>query len=187
MSSALQAGPIAIDACSLINLCAANESIEGLFRLGFTFHLSPITQREALYVRVGGTGPNAKVKQPIDLSAAIALRAIVVAPLAGAVEQGLFVLLAGALDDGEAASCALAISRGIPLLSDDAAARRVLASNPYWGTALDTPAIMKYWFDAARIPQPMAGELLRNIVERASFTVPKSNPLKLWWDSTLAS
>lgn len=184
MISALQVGLVVIDACSLINLCAADGSIEGLFRLGFTFHVSPIAQKEALFVRVKGTGPDAKVKQPLDLDAAIALGAIVVTPFSGVAEEALFVSLAGALDDGEAASCALATSRGIALLSDDGAARRVLTAHPYWGTVIDTPAVMKHWFDLAGIAQPMSGQLLRDIVERASFTVPKSHPLKAWWDST---
>ncbi len=187
MTSALQPGPVAIDACSLINLYAASGSIQGLFGLGFKFHLSPVVQREALFVRVGGTGPDADQRQPVDIRSAIALGAIIVTPFSGPAEEQLFICFAQSLDDGEAAACALAVSRGIPLLSDDRAAIRLLTRPRYAATVLDTPAIVKYWFDAASVGPPAAGEIIRQIMQRASFTPPANHPLRAWWDLQVQS
>jgi hypothetical protein len=85
------------------------------------------------------------------------------------------------MDDGEAATGALAISRGAIVVSDDRKARRIFGTRHPLLPLRTTSEIVEAWADRTN---PSADELagvLRDIETRARFRPGPSDPLLAWW------
>jgi predicted nucleic acid-binding protein len=90
-----------------------------------------------------------------------------------------FVSLAGELDDGEAATLAIAEVRGFAVATDDRKARRVLTTLDPQPLVTSTAAILRAW--AANRGAEEVRRCLRLIERRASFLPPRSDPDTAWW------
>jgi predicted nucleic acid-binding protein len=95
-------------------------------------------------------------------------------------EYSLYVNLTRMIDDGEAATIAIAVMRSLPLATDDRKARRVCADLhlPEPRRTLD---ILHSYANAASLPQPKIREILVKIRDRASFQPPRNDPDQKWW------
>ena len=86
------------------------------------------------------------------------------------------------VNDGEAASAAVAVAKGFTLLTDEALARRVMAARKYEHLLLTTADVLKVWVAAAGVDADTLREMIRRIEQRASFTIQRNHHLKPWWD-----
>jgi predicted nucleic acid-binding protein len=84
------------------------------------------------------------------------------------------------VDDGEAATIAVAAERGIPLATDDRKARRVCAELQL-AEPMRTLGILHSYADAVRLQPAQLRNLLVKIRDRASFQPPRSDPDHKWW------
>jgi len=58
-----------LDACSLLNLCAADPLLDDLVGLGARFHIVPQVRQEALFLRGDDPGAPARVRVDIETAA----------------------------------------------------------------------------------------------------------------------
>ena len=84
------------------------------------------------------------------------------------------------IDDGEAATIAIAVRRSFPLATDDRKARKVCA-DLHLPEPRRTLGILHSYADAARLPQPQIREILVKVRDRASFQPPRNDPDQKWW------
>lgn len=169
--------PLLLDACILINLAATNRITDIARALSSTFVLLQQAAAEVGYLR--DTSGGDVVPTPIDLTRydSQSMKIISLTPA----EYPRYVELARIVDDGEAATIAVAAGRTMPLATDDRKARRLCAKLQLQ-EPLRTLSILHSYADAIHLPQPETRDLLTSIRDRASFQPPRSDPDRKWWE-----
>lgn len=197
---------VALDACCLINLCAAGKILvaesssapprrrgRGGARaspkagsgLGLNLHVPSRVAEETLYIlQPDPDDANRLVRSPIDLAHYTAAGLLQPCDLEGQEEIALFVQMAGQLGDGEAACFAIAAKRGWALATDDRRARRFADESSL--TVITTPELVKLWAKNTRANDREIAGVLRNIQRFAYFTPRPGAPEYAWWTSCLA-
>jgi hypothetical protein len=99
----------------------------------------------------------------------------------GTDELARFVALARELDDGEAATLAVAESRGLAVATDDRKARRILTTLNPPPAITSTLAIVRAW--AVGRSDAEIRNCIKLIERRASFMPPRADPDADWWES----
>jgi len=170
---------ILLDACVAINLMAA-EDLDSIGRaLGTDFLMADQAAAEIGYLRdeIGGQ----IVRTPINLRPHLASGAMRFLSLTDK-ELPQYVRLAAMVDDGEAATLAIAESRGLQLATDDRKARRVCAE-----LGLPEPIrslyLLRSYADAAALSEQAVRERLVRIRDRASFRPRRMDPDFKWWSA----
>jgi predicted nucleic acid-binding protein len=150
------------DASSLINvyssLCA-----EAILRAVFDTILIPReVEAESFFIRQPSPDDPAQlIHVPLDLAPLSRSGILTVVSLAQQSELNLFIRLVAILDDGEAASLALAASRGLPLVTDDRKAANIAGDLDV--RVITTPEVLKHWVDAASPAQDEVITVVTNI------------------------
>ena len=173
-----------LDACSLLNLVASRRFAEIARDRPMGFVISAQVASEVEYVRRGGRDLDANDRDQIDLQTLEESGSLRIVQLAPGEEISTFVAFAREMDDGEAASCALAVHRGGRLISDDRKARRMLAQRSPTTPLLATSEVIKAWAEQVRLPAADLVQVLRDVEERAGFRPGRHDPLADWWGST---
>jgi len=180
-----------IDACCLLNILASGycEAILRSPRNGQVqdYTVAEIACNEVLYLRRGGNGEDADTHETVDLEPLFASGLLRLERLETVEETEAFVALATQLDDGEAATCALALQRDYGIVTDDRKARHLLASGTPAIDCVGTLELLKAWSDAAGSDPISVAVALRSIRDRARYIPPRSDPLRLWWDAMINS
>ena len=155
---------LALDACCLINLCAAGTILRPpsfpaakarhgakasaraerhpAFRLNL--HVPSKVTGETLYIKQPDEEDQTKlVKCPLDLQEYLAAGLLAGCDFQNQAEIELFVRMAAQLGDGEAACFAIATQRGWALATDDRRARKLAAAVRL--TVITTPELVKLW------------------------------------------
>jgi hypothetical protein len=90
-------------------------------------------------------------------------------------------MFAAELDDGEARSAAVALHRGLWLVTDDRPSLRVARTNVPAIPSLTTPEWMKQWAEG----EPAESQAVRDAVHRiemcARYRPRRLDPLHAWW------
>lgn len=196
---------VALDACCLINLCAAGrvlgkESSSGgpprhgrtgagaspkpISGIGLSLHVPSKVADETLYIlQPDPEDPGRLVKCPIDLDYHAAAGLLHKCDLENREEIELFVQMAAQLGDGEAACFAIAAKRGWALATDDRRARRFAAESGL--AVITTPELVKLWAENTQASDEEIAEVLQNIQRFAYFTPRASSPEYAWWAERL--
>lgn len=133
--------------------------------------VSDAVLRESLYLRaLDPTSPPERV----DLSQLIESGLLRVCSTETSAEESLYVELASELDDGEALSLALSLSRGFGLATDDRKATRI-AKERGIVEIFGTPEILQ------ACPGIEVSEAIRLIEYRARFSPASGASLRDWW------
>ena len=167
-----------LDACVAINLAAATGVDRIADTLQLTFIIAAQAAAEAGYLRdiVKGT----VVLTPIDLEQYLSSEALEIRELE-ATELALYLELALIVDDGEAATIALALERGIDLATDDRRARR-LCEERGLAEPTRTVALLRSYAESAQLTDDEVRKMLVRVRERASFLPARSDPDLKWWN-----
>ncbi|MGA2034452.1 MAG: hypothetical protein ABSG68_19575 [Thermoguttaceae bacterium] len=190
----------ALDACCLINLCAAGKVLGAVSSsararrgaaspkpgsaLGLNLHIPSKVSEETLYILQPDVEDASKlVKSPIDLEHLTAAGFLHKCDLEGQEEIELFVQMAIPLGDGEAACFAIAAKRGWALATDDRRARRLAAESSL--AVITTPELVKLWAKNTNASDEEVVAVLQNIQKFAYFTPRASAPEYAWWASCL--
>lgn len=174
-----------IDACCALNLCATGQLAACLAALRCACFVPAVVLTEALYIRQPDPEDQAMlVPAPIDLQPSIASGVLHVCDAEGEQETGLFVELAGKLDDGEAMCLAIAKARGWRMATDDRKARRL--ADELGVNVLTTPHMMKTWAEETSAPDAGIAVVLRSIETCARFVPHRTQPLYQWWTEILS-
>jgi predicted nucleic acid-binding protein len=167
-----------LDACVAINLAAATRLDQIADALQVTFIIVQQAASEAGYLRdiVKGT----TVLTPINLVQLSSGEALEIRELAPE-ELALYLELAAIVDDGEAATIALAIHQRIDLATDDRRARRLCAERDLAEPAR-TMALLHAYAEAAQLTNDEVRRMLVQVRDRASFLPARSDPHLKWWN-----
>lgn len=193
---------VALDACCLINLCAAgrmlcpsssstartqrgakaHKSTQRSSGFGLSLHVPAKVTGEVLYImQTDDEDQTNLVACPIDLQPYLAAGLLAPCDLETHEEIELFVQMAAQLGDGEAACFALAAKRGWALATDDRRARRLAAESGL--TVITTPELVKLWAENTHASDEEIGTVLQNIQRFAYFTPRPNSPEYAWWGS----
>ena len=100
----------------------------------------------------------------------------------GGQEEELYVDYSALLDDGEAMSLAIAVSRGYVLATDERKARRLFIDTTQDPKRLiATSELLRQWADAERIPEDRVRIALQQIEKRARYQPPTNDSNCQWW------
>lgn len=166
-----------LDACIAINLAATDHFRRIAETANVTFVLTQQAAAEVGYLR--DLRNSEVVATRINLSQHAAKGTIQIIDLDPA-EYPLYLELARIIDDGEAATIAVAALRDIPLATDDRKARRVCAERQIPEPSRTLTLIQAY-ADAAQLSPAEIRSLLIKIRDRASFQPQRSDPDHKWW------
>lgn len=175
-----------LDASCLLNLYATGRFSEMAIVQPFGLAVADyVIQNEALYVRAPASEGEERIA--VDLSSVVRERLIQVLTLRGGKESELFVDLAVEMDDGEAISGAIALSRGHGIATDDRKARRVLTQRHSTVQLVSTLEIVKNWSEQASIAGPDLRQALQAMEAGANYVPGERDPLYGWWSSVYSA
>jgi hypothetical protein len=98
------------------------------------------------------------------------------------VEKITFVNFAAhGMDDGEAATSAIALHRNWAVATDDRRCRSLLSQKASHLQLLSTPEFIKHWVENASPDLQLVRSTLQNIEARANYLVGRREPLYKWW------
>lgn len=178
------AGPLLLlDACCVINLFATRRVAEILTDLPYQFVVADVVQGEALLLR-SGAGESAEM-EPVAWEPIVSTGLVIVLQLTGDEEEATYVELTASLDDGEAATCALALQRGLAVATDDRKARRIMSSRAPQLLLLSTLDLIRAWCSLRDLGAHETAHVLRNVRVGGRFMPPRGNPLRAWWSQFL--
>jgi predicted nucleic acid-binding protein len=195
---------LAVDACCLINLYAAEKILAPASPskssrpprrrivplsstpakprpgLAFNLHVPAKVIAETLYIRKPDEEDETKLVQvPMDLAALLGAGLLRTCDVNDKAETDLFVQLATTLDDGEAMCLAIAKARGWMLATDDRKGRRL--AGQLGVSLLSTAELVKVWAENTSATEAEVVQVLRNIRAFARFVPHKKMPLYRWW------
>ncbi|MEX2173912.1 MAG: hypothetical protein WD872_06085 [Pirellulaceae bacterium] len=191
---------VAVDACCLINLLAANcvlpkpplqkvnpkgsHRTHELTSLGLVLHVPAVVASETLYILGPDHNDPAKLrKSPIDLDPYFTDGILQPCDVEGEDETAFFVGFANRLDDGEAACLAIAKNRNWLLATDDILATTLAVRQGV--VVLTTAELLKRWATNTKVTEQEIAAAIQSIQRFARF-VPRSNsPEVAWWLSHL--
>ena len=88
-------------------------------------------------------------------------------------------MVAAVLDDGEAVTGAIALTRGHMVAIDDRKARRVLGEKAPGMRLVSTLELMRQWGES--VPVQEVSDALRAMQHRARYIPGQRDPLYAWW------
>ena len=171
-----------MDACVLINLYATTRVSDLLQAIGAHVVLVEQVAAETLYVLRPVEG--ALAHSPIDITPEIQSGLIIRTTLVEA-ELAAFVRYATDLDDGEAATIALAIHRAGRIATDDRAAINYIERNRLALTVVRTSDLVRQWMNTSGVPRVEVASVLAEIRDCGRFMPNDSDPNLQWWQSVL--
>jgi predicted nucleic acid-binding protein len=175
-----------LDACCLLNVYASGCLDAIAEALGHSFVIAEAVSIETLYIRRDRSEQDMQEREVIDLAAPVSRGALSIVALDEA-ELVTFLTFASLVDDGEAATCALAIHRGLPLATDDRKARRLLQVQAPHLRLYSTLEMLKRWADHRQVDAVVLTRTLIAVRDRGNFLPPKADPLRGWWQASIGS
>lgn len=177
----LPSRPLLLDACVVLSLYASGRFQDILASLEATAIVTETVVGEALYVPTLVDGE--RLLERIDLSPARLAGVLTVTDFVSDEEAATFIDLAVDLDDGEAASAAIAIHRGWRLATDDRKAIRLVADRVEIVGTLD---IICAWVRGQGIDDGAVRVMFERIKDRR-YTPAADHPHRVWWDHLVGS
>lgn len=169
--------PVILDACVALNLLASGVQLTVLAEaFTATFVMARLAADEVLWLDPVRPGDP---REEVDVHERAAAGQLAIIEMSEP-EQSAFVDLARVIDDGEAATIAIALERGMEIGTDDRKARRVLSEQavqvPVWRTSDLISAWADRIADANRVRRALAA-----IGTRARFRPSRDDPKRDWW------
>jgi predicted nucleic acid-binding protein len=166
-----------VDACSLINLAAIGEVGSLAARFGRRLLVVENAAGESLFVR-SESHPDARIR--IDLAELESISLL-------EDELETYVALSASLDDGEAATLAVAYHRRLVAVTDDRRAIREATRLEPSVTTMGTAAAVRVLAERECMSMEAIGHLLRRIEVCARFRPRVQDPDWIWWEESTRS
>lgn len=170
---------VLLDTSVLLNLLASGE-IESIFRtLNNRWLICAAVEKESLYLR---TDDPHNPFDPVTLVPLFSAKLLEVCDVESGAEAQLYVNYSTQLDDGEAMSMAIAISRGYYLATDERKARRIFLETNVADRLSCTSTIVRAWVETAAISSIKARQVLHEIIRKARFFPSATDENLNWWN-----
>lgn len=166
-----------LDACVAINLIATQKLDEIAEANGFSFMMVSEAAAEVSSLRTTVDGE--RIIVPVSVAEYTRSGSLEFTELTED-ELPLFVDYAAKLDDGEAATMAVAVSRSLPLATDDKAALRLCTEMELPQPTCTSALLRKYSMEAGLTPKEVQ-RILHMVNDQASFMPPRTDPEHTWW------
>ena len=179
---------LVLDASCLLNLYATGRLREIALVVGMQLEVAEyVLENEVIYTwQTDATGAREEAV-PVDLTPLGSEGLIRVVRMEHPDDQAAFVALAAVVDDGEAATAALAARRGCSVATDDRKARRVFGELMPDVPMVSTLDLLKRWADASQVPGDELREAMDAMRQSASYVPSSREPLFEWWASIMSS
>jgi predicted nucleic acid-binding protein len=92
---------------------------------------------------------------------------------------------AAVLDDGESATCAIAVHRGWAIATDDKKAITFVKQMAPYLQVLSTLEIIKHWSEEASLDSSALRDVLNAIRVKGRYFPPQRHLLRSWWEAAL--
>ncbi|MDS0137557.1 MULTISPECIES: hypothetical protein [unclassified Amycolatopsis] len=171
--------PLLLDACIAINLLATNhsESIAEALEIHFLMARQAATECECLDIADDKIAVRRQGTEATTMAFADVLSLV-------DAEIDDYVQLARDIDDGEAATIAIAKSRSLPMATDDRKARRV-AVEVGLTIPIGTTSILRRYAGIANLTPPHVAELLQRVRNDASYIPRHTDENFAWWQQAI--
>ncbi len=154
---------------------------------GYQFEVADyVLQYETLHVLQTNPEGTGDERIPVDLDSPIEEGLLQVVALGGEDVLSSFVQLASLVDDGEAATGALALHRDCSIAIDDSKARRVLGEFMPEVALVSTLELMQIWAQEASVATKGLREAFMAMQIGASYMPGRRDPLYGWWLSVMS-
>ena len=179
---------LVLDASCLLNLYATGRLGEIVLAVEARFEVADyVLEHEAIYTwQTDSTGAREEAV-PVDLAPLVAEGLLGVLSLEHPDEQAMFVSLAALIDDGEAATGALAFHRGCAIATDDRKARRVFGAFMPNVPLVSTLELMKLWANESQVSHDELRAAMDEMRASASYVPSSRDSLFEWWASIVSS
>lgn len=171
--------PLALDACGALNLAAVMPLRSAADQVGRPLVMVRQAAAEVLYLED-------RDEEGEPSRTLVTVEGLLVVDLTQA-ELAAYVELAVELDDGEAATLAVAQARAWPVMTDDRKALRIARSLVPPVAVLTTASILRGWAARQRMDDTAVGEVLRRVEARATFSPSQRDPDRDWWHRCIAA
>lgn len=173
---------IILDACCILNFCASDQFLAILKSLPAEIIVTTVVQeRELKTLQKLQEEENDAV---LEFETAITQGLLKVVDFASEEEEESFVNYAADLDDGEAATFAIAVHRKWAVATDDNKAIKFIKKIFPDLQILSTPEIIKHWSEQERIDFSVLSKVLNTIKIKGRYIPPKNDPLGNWWTNS---
>ncbi|MGH2616434.1 MAG: hypothetical protein ACRDJC_14420 [Thermomicrobiales bacterium] len=144
-----------------------------------------VVAREAQYVFRGGTGEDAREREPVVLQPFVDDGLLRMLATEDEEELLTFIDLIQDIGPGEAMTAALAIHRGCIVVTDDRKASRVLRDR---GVTLRTSLeVIRVWSERSHLSREKLRAVLTDLRQRGRYEPPRAHALRDWWDAVMES
>ncbi len=171
---------VLLDACCVLNFCASSELLAILKSIPAQVAVTQVVlERELKTLSRLKVEENEGVTQ---FEAAIAQSLLTVVDFESEEEAESFVNYAAILgDDGESATCAIAVHRGWAISTDDKRAISFVQQEAPSLQVLSTPEIIKHWSEETGLDLLILRDVINAIRVKGRYFPHKSHPLHGWW------
>ena len=175
---------VILDACCILNFCASGYFIEILKSISAQVAVTEVVREKELI-----TLQNLKNEEnegAIQFEAAITQGLLLVVDFDSESEEETFVNYAFELgDDGESATCAIAVHRGWAIATDDKKAISFSQKEAPHLQVLSTLEVIKSWAEGNNLPSAKLRAVLSAIQAKGRYIPSGNHPLLSWWEELM--
>jgi predicted nucleic acid-binding protein len=175
---------VVLDACCVLNLCASGHFIAILKSIPAQVVVTEVVREKELITlqRL----KNEENEGAIQFETAITRSLLLVVDFESELEEETFVNYAFELgDDGESATCAVAIHRGWAIATDDKKAVSFFQKEAPHLQVLSALEIIKNWSEEANLASTELRTILGAIRTKGRYVPHRSHPLLGWWEKLM--
>ncbi len=175
---------VVLDACCVLNFCASGQFITILKSIPAQVVVAEVVrEKELLTLQRLQDEEN---EGAIQFETAIRQGLLLVVDFESELEEETFVNYAFELgDDGESATCAIAIHRGWAVATDDKKAASFFQKEAPHLQVLSTLEIIKSWSEGGNFPSAELRTALRAIRTKGRYVPHRNHPLLGWWENLI--
>lgn len=175
---------VVLDACCVLNFCASRHFIAILKSIPAQVVVTEVVrEKELITLQRLKDEENEGATQ---FEAAITQGLLSVVDFESESEEEAFVNYAFELgDDGESATCAIAIYRGWAIATDDKKAIAFSQKEAPHLQVISTLEIIKNWAEEANLGSPELRAVLTDIRIKGRYIPHRNHPLFSWWENLM--
>jgi predicted nucleic acid-binding protein len=175
---------VVLDACCVLNFCASGHFIAILKSIPGQVVVTEVVRKKELITlqRL----KDEETEAAIQFETAITQGLLLVVDFESELEEETFVNYAFELgDDGESATCAIAIHRGWAIATDDKKAISFFQQEAPYLQILSTLQIIKNWAEKVNLASHELRTVLSAIRTQGRYIPDRNHPLLSWWENLM--
>lgn len=175
---------VVLDACCVLNFCASGHLIEIVKSVPAQVVVTEVVRERELLTLQRLTGENNEDANQFETAIKKGLLSVI--DFNSENEEETFVNYVFELgDDGESATCAIAVHREWAIATDDKKAISFFEREAPHLQILSTLEIVKHWSETGDISSATLPSALTAIQTRGHYMPHRNHPLRHWWEDKM--